>query len=90
MLKAPPPLSVADETLVNTMLYPNPVDDLLIIQTPADLTEKIATVFDITGKRVYNQKLTENKLDVSSLQGGLYVLRIESDGKSIKRKFIKK
>ncbi|MEO1030425.1 MAG: FG-GAP-like repeat-containing protein [Bacteroidota bacterium] len=84
------PLSVADETLTNVKLYPNPVNDVLIIQTPADLTEKIATVFDITGKRVYNQKLTNNRLDVSSLQGGLYVLRIESDGKSIRRKFIKK
>ncbi|WP_430467158.1 FG-GAP-like repeat-containing protein [Winogradskyella ouciana] len=84
------PLSVEDETLSDISIYPNPVDDVLIIKTRADLTEKIATIFDVTGKRVYNQKLLTNELNVSSLQSGVYFLRLESDGKSIRRKFIKK
>ena len=83
------PLSVEDETLNDVIIYPNPVDNILIIKTSAILTEKIATVFDITGKKVYNQMLMTNNLDVSSLQSGVYFLRIESEGKSIKRKFIK-
>ena len=53
-------------------------------------SEKIATIFDVTGKRVFNQMITNNELNVSSLQGGVYFLRIESDGRSITRKFIKK
>ena len=84
------PLSVDDETLLNMTLYPNPVDEVLIIKTAADLTEKIATVFDMTGKRVYNQKLLNNELNVSSLQEGVYMLRIESNGRQITRRFIKK
>ncbi len=84
------PLSVEDETLGNVVLYPNPVEDILIIQTSGDLTEKIATVFDITGKRVYNQKLLNNELNVSSLQNGVYFLRIESNGKRLIKKFVKK
>ena len=84
------PLSLEDEILSDIAIYPNPVDDVLTIKTRADLTEKIATVFDITGKKVYNQMLLTNELKVSSLQSGVYFLRIESEGKSIRRKFIKK
>jgi hypothetical protein len=83
-------LSVIDETLIDVSIYPNPVEAILTIETSADLTNKIATVFDINGKRVHNQKLTTNTLEVSSLGSGIYFLRLESDGKIIKRKFIKK
>lgn len=83
-------LSVIDETLVDVSIYPNPVEAVLTIETSADLTNKIATVFDMNGRKVLNQKLTTNTLDVSTLGSGLYFLRLESNGKSIKRKFIKK
>lgn len=83
-------LSIDDESLADITIYPNPVDAILKIQTSAVLTEKIATIFDISGKRVFNQRITNNQLNVSSLQGGIYFLRIESDGRSIRRKFIKK
>lgn len=84
------PLSISDETFADISIYPNPVDDILKIKTSEILTEKIATIFDVTGKRVFNQMITNNELDVSKLQGGVYFLRIESNGRSIKRKFIKK
>ncbi|WP_417871212.1 FG-GAP-like repeat-containing protein [Winogradskyella sp.] len=84
------PLSISDETFADISIYPNPVDDVLKIKTSEILTEKIATIFDVTGKRVFNQMITNNELDVSKLQGGVYFLRIESNGRSLKRKFIKK
>ena len=83
-------LTVTDEELEDTSISPNPVDDILNIVTSSDVTDRIATVFDINGKRVLNKRLTNNTLDVSKLQGGVYFLRIESNGQSIKRKFIKK
>ena len=83
-------LSVTDEALVDTSVYPNPVEDKLNIKTSADITDKIATIFDINGKRVINLKLKSNTINVSQLQRGIYFLRLESNGKSIKRKFIKK
>lgn len=84
------PLSISDETFADISIYPNPVEDILKIKTSEILTEKIATIFDVTGKRVFNQMITNNELDVSKLQGGVYFLRIESNGRSLKRKFIKK
>lgn len=83
-------LSVIDETLTDISIYPNPVEDVLQIKTSADVTNKIATVFDVNGKRLSSTKLKTNTLDVSNLASGIYFLRIESDGKTIKRKFIKK
>ena len=83
-------LSITDEALADVVIYPNPVDKELNIETTANITNKIATVFDINGKRILNIKLKSNALDVSSLESGIYFLRLESDGKSIKRKFIKK
>ncbi|WP_458628352.1 FG-GAP-like repeat-containing protein [Winogradskyella sp. PC D3.3] len=83
-------LSVIDETLSDVSIYPNPVKDALTIKTSADVTGKIATVFDINGKRVLNLKLKSITVDVSNLTSGVYFLRLESEGKVIKRKFIKK
>ncbi len=84
------PLSISDETFADISIYPNPVEDVLKIKTSEVLTEKIATIFDVTGKRVFNQMIINNELNVSNLQGGIYFLRIESNGRSLRREFIKK
>ena len=59
------------------------------METPVDLTDRIATVFDISGKRVLNSKLTSNSLNVSKLQSGVYLLQLETEGKVMTKKFIK-
>ena len=82
-------LTIEDETLVDVSLYPNPVKDILTVETTVALVNKVATVFDINGKRVLCQKLTTNTIKVAQLESGIYFLRLESEGKSIKRKFIK-
>ena len=83
-------LSVDDETLEGIVIHPNPVENVINIDSPISLIGKIATIFDINGKKVLNTKLSNNELDVTSLGGGMYLLRIEERGKSITRKFIKK
>jgi hypothetical protein len=83
-------LSIIDETLTDLSIYPNPVEDELQITTTADITDKIATIFDINGKRLNSSKLTNNMINVSFLSEGVYVLRLESRGKVMTRKFIKK
>jgi hypothetical protein len=83
-------LSVIDETLTDLSVYPNPVEDALQIKTSADLIDKIATIFDINGKRLISKKLESNSLNVRYLSEGVYFLRLESKGKIMTRKFIKK
>ena len=83
-------LSTTDESISDLVIYPNPVNNILSIQSSNSVSNKIATVFDLNGKRILNQRITNNSINLSTLQSGLYFLRIESNGKVINRKFLKK
>ncbi|MCH2194227.1 FG-GAP-like repeat-containing protein [Kordia sp.] len=82
-------LSIPDETLESVAVHPNPVGKVMNINSPVSLVGKVATIFNIEGKRVMNLKLKEHSIDVSRLQTGNYILRLESDGKVFTQKFIK-
>ncbi|WP_274474941.1 FG-GAP-like repeat-containing protein [Mangrovimonas aestuarii] len=82
-------LSVEDRELSQVTVYPNPASETLFINSTKNLSGKVASVFDIRGKRVLNLKLSDNKLDVSNLQSGIYLLRLEEKGKSHIQKFVK-
>ncbi|WP_299126650.1 FG-GAP-like repeat-containing protein [uncultured Winogradskyella sp.] len=84
------PLSLDDESLSRLSIYPNPVENILTIEASANLTDMIASVFDINGKRIVSHKLKSNTLDVSFLEAGIYFLRLETNGRTMKHKFIKK
>jgi len=82
-------LTVQDYELETLSIYPNPAENIINISSPVSLNGKIVTVFDINGKKVLNSKLETNTLDVSKLQTGFYILRLESEGRVINRKFIR-
>lgn len=72
------------------VLYPNPAKKVLYLRTKYDLSDAIYTVFDVSGKRVLNSKVSFKKeIDVSSLSTGTYFLRIMNDNASRTQKFIK-
>ncbi|WP_188461883.1 FG-GAP-like repeat-containing protein [Bizionia arctica] len=83
-------LSVQDETLSDLVMYPNPTENVLNFSSSADIANKVATVFDVNGKKIFSSKLSNKSLDVSKLQAGFYIIRLEEKGKIINRKFIKK
>lgn len=71
-------------------IYPNPVVDILYISgLEGFYTIKIV---DTVGQVVTSLKghSSELELDMSGKPAGMYLLRIESQGKSITRKLIKK
>ncbi|MBC8756978.1 VCBS repeat-containing protein [Kordia sp. YSTF-M3] len=82
-------LGIEDETLENIAIHPNPVGKVMNINSPINLVGKIATIFNIEGKRMMNLKLTEHSIDVSNLRQGSYILRLESEGKIYTQKFLK-
>jgi hypothetical protein len=83
-------LSVTDEVLESISIHPNPVENVISINSPINLIGKIATIFNIEGKRMMNLKLEQHSIDVSSLSQGNYILRIESEGKVSTQQFIKR
>lgn len=72
----------------NYTIYPNPAQNIINIQSDiqSDLT---IYVFNTTGQQIMTGK-SQNKIDVSTLQPGIYFLRImDKTGKSTNYKFIK-
>ena len=77
------------ETVIenNVSVYPNPVMDVLNINSP-DNTKEIK-IFDTLGKLIY-QGTIEKQIDTKSFDKGIYIVQLSFDnGKSFMTKIIK-
>ena len=75
-------LSVNDFDLSNLKIYPNPVNgNYVTIQSPIS-GDKNIEVYDITGKRLINTILNSDKLDISSVSAGVYLVKVTVQGQS--------
>lgn len=82
-------LAIKDHTAFGFSMYPNPVKDRLNFNSQ----ELLASVkaYDLLGKEVLSIQQPRNGIQVSALNRGLYILKIEAqNGSVISRKFIKK
>ncbi|MEZ4959119.1 MAG: T9SS type A sorting domain-containing protein [Saprospiraceae bacterium] len=74
--------------------YPNPVVDELYLVLPIESegTAFHARIYSLDGKRVPTPTLAGSRLDVSGLQPGVYLLKLEQEGKGIilVNKFVKR
>ena len=76
-------LNTVDVNLLNNesiLAYPNPVSDILNIETPNISAENLISVYDFSGKRVFSSGLKSsiNKLDFSYLKPGVYFYQISN------------
>jgi xyloglucan-specific exo-beta-1,4-glucanase len=68
-------------------LYPNPADDFISLQLDNESLSG-AAVFSVTGQKIMESN--DTTIDVSSLQNGMYFVKIKTvSGKVVTRKFIK-
>lgn len=76
--------------LAGFKMYPNPADELLAIELPANFESVNATIYDMTGKEVLTKSLTalENKIDVSALLAGNYIVKVASGDKQFSTNLI--
>lgn len=82
-----PTMSVEEEINYTLKIFPNPTSNYLNISGLKNNTVNY-TIFDITGKKLISNTYIQNqKIDVSSLSSGMYILQI-SNFKAIR--FIKK
>ena len=69
-------------------MYPNPVNDVLTIQSKNIEVSKVE-IYNTIGQRVLEQDgLVKNTINVSSLPKGIYVLKLNSDSKSYSTKIV--
>ena len=83
-------LSLDDNSLIDLVkIYPNPVMSELYIKTNSIQLEQVV-VYDVLGKVIINTKLNLDKIDVSTLVLGMYILKIKTNQGTVVRRVIKK
>ena len=81
-------LSISENTLLDMVIYPNPVDgDYVTIQTPLN-GDKLVEVFDVNGRKVMERLLTTDTLNVSSISAGMYIVKVTVEDQSNVSKLI--
>jgi uncharacterized delta-60 repeat protein len=84
--------STLDTSLIekNSMvIYPNPVTNLLQIQTPNNVIISSTRILDISGKLIFEQKTNSNSINTEILTKGFYILEVFSGKDKFTCKFIK-
>lgn len=72
-----------NEASESIMVYPNPAKDIIFIQGIQDGT---VILTDVQGKVVLTQSLIDNKLNVASVEHGLYIMQLlDEEGNLIKQ-----
>ncbi|GGD21837.1 T9SS type A sorting domain-containing protein [Hyunsoonleella pacifica] len=86
----PPPL----ETKLNIeelFVYPNPVSDnasTIYITSKNKFAFKEVTIYNVLGKQIKATVTTRKELDISSLNSGVYILKITEESISETRKLV--
>ncbi|HPF93755.1 MAG TPA: T9SS type A sorting domain-containing protein, partial [Tenuifilaceae bacterium] len=78
-----------DLQLTNVLLYPNPVTQNLIVDSPEVFYSM--SIHDITGRAIWSRNYNEKyaSIPVAWLKNGVYLLTIEFNNQRITRRFVK-
>ncbi len=87
----PPPSSTADLNIEDGYeLFPNPTHTVFnVVSKHPSLSSVKMELFDSTGRNVMNVTNTDNNIDVSQLQPGIYHVNIFSESKVIVKRLVK-
>jgi adenylate kinase family enzyme len=69
-------------------LYPNPVTNGKVYVSTKNDSDKEIIIFDLLGKRVLQTLISSKELNVSSLNPGVYIIKINEDNATATRKLI--
>ncbi len=82
-------LSLNDNNVTSDFkLYPNPSKGILNIQTNT-IDSVSVSIYDMLGKEVVSENRISNSIDISNLKNGMYLVKIETNDRSVTKKIIK-
>jgi hypothetical protein len=82
-------VGIKESNLEIVKTYPNPVSDILKFSNSLS-NKAVANVYSITGQLVLTSSIADGTLNVSSLNSGMYLIRLSDSGSNYVGKFIKK
>jgi endonuclease/exonuclease/phosphatase family metal-dependent hydrolase len=71
-----PTLAAPEYTATTVKVYPNPVKDVLNITISGMVTDAAAEIYDLAGRRIFYEKLSDTTVNVGALPAGIYMLKI--------------
>ena len=85
----PSVLSTKNNTLSEVNIYPNPIDSNqeLFVNSRSNTTKEV-TIYNLLGKQVLKQTVISKPINVSSLESGIYFVKVLEDGKIGSKKLI--
>lgn len=82
-------LSVVKNQIENFAMYPNPVSNGMLYMSSSINFNKNVEIYALTGQRVYSKNIqTQEPLNISNLNRGIYIVRIDEEGKIATRKLV--
>ena len=81
-------LSTKTNKIDGFAMYPNPTSIGYVNISSKSQTAMKVGVYDILGKQVINQTVTNNRLEVSNLTTGIYIMKISQDDATTTKKLV--
>jgi hypothetical protein len=69
-------------------MYPNPTSTVFVNVVGTNDNAILVSVYDILGKQVINETLTNNRINVSALSAGIYIVKISQNDASVTKKLV--
>lgn len=83
-----PRLGVDENFTDQVQLYPNPLSNGVLTINTSVPGKKQVVVFDVLGKQLINTEISSNRIDLATLQAGVYLLRITQNDLTATKKVI--
>ncbi len=86
-------LSVNSFDLEDLSIFPNPTSESFTIKSSKLISETTVSIYDVQGKLLVSSKMIPQNgqftMNISSLENGVYFVKISLEGKSVVKKLIK-
>jgi hypothetical protein len=80
--------SLNDNNIDGLTMYPNPLKENTLHLTSTANAAMSVQIYDVLGKEVVNSKVMNNTVNVSSLNAGVYIVKVTEEGKTATRKLV--
>lgn len=79
-------ISISEENLANSVIYPNPVRDFITIES--EETIDTYSIYNTNGQLI-TQDMFSKRIDITDLQAGVYIIQLTSDNGVVNHRIIK-
>ena len=81
-------LLTKDNEIQNLKMFPNPTSLGYVTLSNKSNTKMSVEIFDLSGKQILNKTTNDNKLDVSDLKTGIYIIKVFQHNASTTKKLV--